>query len=198
MTYISWSIEFAFYHCHRLKLFVYIKKWHRPGVFVPLQALALVITTAIIITITGQSGNAIFNQLECASGQCSETLTMYFNPPFSKAPHLTHGFALLDVAEDSNLRIEASVVQVATNTVTLKVRTWNNSIVHASYLTWMASPQWDLKMLNPVTLTQLKWLRKEAECHTFRKIIFVFPREDIENYIFSQRKKKTKKQQNHV
>ena len=42
MTYISWSIEFAFYHCHRLKLFVYIKKWRWPGVFVPLQALALV------------------------------------------------------------------------------------------------------------------------------------------------------------
>ena len=26
----------------RLKLFLYIKKWHRPGVFVPLRALALV------------------------------------------------------------------------------------------------------------------------------------------------------------
>ena len=39
---ISWSLDFAFYHCHRLKLFVYIKKWCRPGVFVPLQALALV------------------------------------------------------------------------------------------------------------------------------------------------------------
>ena len=44
MTYISWSIEFAFYHCHRFKLFVYIKKWCRPGVFDPLQALALVIS----------------------------------------------------------------------------------------------------------------------------------------------------------
>ena len=42
MTYISWTIQFAFYHCHRLKLFVYIKKWRRPGIFVPLQALALV------------------------------------------------------------------------------------------------------------------------------------------------------------
>ena len=39
----SWSIEFAFYYCHRLKLFVYIKKWRRPGVFLPLQALALVL-----------------------------------------------------------------------------------------------------------------------------------------------------------
>ena len=27
----------------RLKLFLYIKKWHRPGVFVPLRALALVL-----------------------------------------------------------------------------------------------------------------------------------------------------------
>ena len=26
VTYISWSIDFAFYHCHRLKLFLYIKK----------------------------------------------------------------------------------------------------------------------------------------------------------------------------
>ena len=42
VAYISWSIEFAFYHCHRLKSFVYIKKWRWPGVFVPLQALALV------------------------------------------------------------------------------------------------------------------------------------------------------------
>ena len=40
--YISWSIDFALYHCHRLKLFLHIKKWRRPGVFVPLQALALV------------------------------------------------------------------------------------------------------------------------------------------------------------
>ena len=29
----------------RLKLFLYIKKWHRPGVFVPLRALALVFTS---------------------------------------------------------------------------------------------------------------------------------------------------------
>ena len=43
MTYISWSTDFAFYHCHWLKLFLYIKKWRRPGVFVPLRALALVI-----------------------------------------------------------------------------------------------------------------------------------------------------------
>ena len=33
VTYISWSIDFALYHCHRLKLFfiLYIKKWRRPG-----------------------------------------------------------------------------------------------------------------------------------------------------------------------
>ena len=42
VTYISWSIDFALYHCHRLKLFLYIKKWHPPGVFVSLRALALV------------------------------------------------------------------------------------------------------------------------------------------------------------
>ena len=41
MTYISWSIDFALYHCHRRKLFLYIKKWRRPGVFVSLWALAL-------------------------------------------------------------------------------------------------------------------------------------------------------------
>ena len=33
---------FALYHCHRLKLFVCIKKWHWPGVFVSLCAFALV------------------------------------------------------------------------------------------------------------------------------------------------------------
>ena len=33
-TYISWSIDFALYHCHRLKLFLYIKKWRRPRVFI--------------------------------------------------------------------------------------------------------------------------------------------------------------------
>ena len=33
------------YHCHRLKLFLYTKKWHRRGVFEPLRALALVIPT---------------------------------------------------------------------------------------------------------------------------------------------------------
>ena len=42
VTYISWSINFALYHCYRLKLFLYIKTWRRPGVFVPLWALALV------------------------------------------------------------------------------------------------------------------------------------------------------------
>ena len=31
-----------FYHCHWLTLFLYIKKWCRPGVFVPMRALALV------------------------------------------------------------------------------------------------------------------------------------------------------------
>ena len=33
---------FTLYHFHRLKLFLHIKKWHRPGVFVSLRALALV------------------------------------------------------------------------------------------------------------------------------------------------------------
>ena len=42
VTYISWSIDFALYHCHRLKIFLYIKKWCQPGVFGPLQALAVV------------------------------------------------------------------------------------------------------------------------------------------------------------
>ena len=42
VTYISWSIYFALYHCHKLKLFLYIKKWHRPGVLLSLRALALV------------------------------------------------------------------------------------------------------------------------------------------------------------
>ena len=43
MTYISCSIDFALYHCHRLKLFLYIQKWRRPGVFVSLRALAAVV-----------------------------------------------------------------------------------------------------------------------------------------------------------
>ena len=41
VTCISWSIVFAFHHCHILKLFVYIKKWHGPEVFVPFRVLAL-------------------------------------------------------------------------------------------------------------------------------------------------------------
>ena len=31
----------------RLKLFLYIKKWHRPGVFVPLRVLALVLFSSV-------------------------------------------------------------------------------------------------------------------------------------------------------
>ena len=34
----------------RFKLFLYIKKWHRPGVFVPLRALALVFFQAVTWT----------------------------------------------------------------------------------------------------------------------------------------------------
>ena len=51
VTYISWSIDFALYHCHRLKLFLYIIKLCRPVVFVSLQALALVVyVLAILMT----------------------------------------------------------------------------------------------------------------------------------------------------
>ena len=42
VTYISLSIDFALYRCHRLILFVYIKRWCRLGLFVSLQALSLV------------------------------------------------------------------------------------------------------------------------------------------------------------
>ena len=42
MTYIKWSVDFALYHCHRLKLFLYIKIWRWPWVFVSLRTLALV------------------------------------------------------------------------------------------------------------------------------------------------------------
>ena len=52
VTYSSWAIDFAFYCCYRLKLFVYIKKWHQLGVFVPLQALALVWKFFLLFDIT--------------------------------------------------------------------------------------------------------------------------------------------------
>ena len=48
----------------RLKLFLYIKKWHRPGVFVPLRALALVFT-------------AIFSLALIQVGQLSVTGKLY-------------------------------------------------------------------------------------------------------------------------
>ena len=54
--YISWSIDFAFYHCYRLKLFIYIKKWRLPGVFLPLQTLALVFKWTDPVDNTGQIG----------------------------------------------------------------------------------------------------------------------------------------------
>ena len=47
VTYISWSIYFAFCHCHTRKLFLYIMKWCWPGVFVPLRAIALVLKGSV-------------------------------------------------------------------------------------------------------------------------------------------------------
>ena len=41
--YISWSIDFALCHCHRLKFFLYSMKWRQQWVFVPHRALVLVI-----------------------------------------------------------------------------------------------------------------------------------------------------------
>ena len=49
MTYISWSIDFALYHCHR-QIILYIKKWCRLGVFVPLQALAVLFIKNLSLT----------------------------------------------------------------------------------------------------------------------------------------------------
>ena len=55
MTFMSWSIDFAFYHCHSLELIVYIKQWCWLGVFVPLQALALVLILFSLLKTIQQS-----------------------------------------------------------------------------------------------------------------------------------------------
>ena len=49
LTYISWSIDFALhvFLVIDLNYLLYFKKWHWPGVFVPLWALALVYDQAI-------------------------------------------------------------------------------------------------------------------------------------------------------
>ena len=38
VIYILWSIDFVLYHCRRLKLLLYIKKWRRSGYSGPLWA----------------------------------------------------------------------------------------------------------------------------------------------------------------
>ena len=42
VTYISWSIDLVLHLVIHLNDFLYFKNWRRPGVFVPLRALALV------------------------------------------------------------------------------------------------------------------------------------------------------------
>ena len=90
---------------------------------------------------TGQVGSTTFHHEECAKSQCSETIRINFDPHFAKTPLLMYGFSLLDIQEDRNLRIELSVVQVATDAATLKVRTWADTIVNWSTVRWMACPQ---------------------------------------------------------
>ena len=90
---------------------------------------------------TGQVGSVPLHHEECAKSQCSETIGINFNPHFAKTPLLMYGFSLLDIQEDRNLRIELSVVQVATDAATLKVRTWADTIVNWSTVRWMACPQ---------------------------------------------------------
>ena len=88
-----------------------------------------------------QAGTASFSRKECANSQCSETITINFNPHFSKAPVLMYGFSQLDVQEDRNLRIWAFAEHVAADAATLQVRTWADSIIHWSRVRWMACPQ---------------------------------------------------------
>ena len=88
-----------------------------------------------------QDGTASFHHEECAKSQCSETITINFNPHFIKAPILMYGLSFLDVYEDHNLRVEVSLVQIATNAATLKVRTWDDTVIERSQVRWMACPQ---------------------------------------------------------
>ena len=84
---------------------------------------------------------AQFHHEECAKSHCSETVTVTFNPPFTKIPVLTHGFSQLDIQDGPNLRVRAENVQVAATGATMKVSTWSDTIVHSSALRWMACPQ---------------------------------------------------------
>ena len=89
----------------------------------------------------GQAGTATFPHEECAKGHCSENVVINFNPHFTKTPILMYGFSELDVQEDRNMRVAVSTVQVATNAATLKVATWADTIIHGSWVRWMACPQ---------------------------------------------------------
>ena len=91
--------------------------------------------------VTGQVGTAGFHTEDCAKSQCSEIVTINFNPHFAKVPILTYGFSYLDVYEDRNLRIKVDTVQAATNAATLQVATWADTIVQRSLVRWMACPQ---------------------------------------------------------
>ena len=97
--------------------------------------------SAVYVIVAGQTGIAYFHHEECAQSKCSETVTVHFNPPFTKIPALSHGFSKLDVAENHNLRIHAANVQVSTDAATMKVSTWADTIIHSSELRWMACPQ---------------------------------------------------------
>ena len=67
----------------RLKLFLYIKKWHRPGVFVPLWALALVSKSCSFSPETPNFGIKIRIFLRFTPPLCK--IPYIFAPPFSKA-----------------------------------------------------------------------------------------------------------------
>ncbi|XP_045197597.2 uncharacterized protein LOC123552197 [Mercenaria mercenaria] len=67
--------------------------------------------------------------------------TVRFDPPFSTPPAIVFGLHSLDVHHGFNLRITAEVVHLSESSFSFKIRTWGDTVVYISRVSWMACPK---------------------------------------------------------
>ena len=93
------------------------------------------------------SGNAAVNPImgtagwDLSSGQGQRTYKtpdLAFNPPFPQTPVVRVSLAGIDSDSQFNTRVQVTAEDVQTDEFNIRVTTWDNSIIHAVWVSWIA------------------------------------------------------------
>ncbi len=86
----------------------------------------------------GADVNSVDYTLADNTGDRSITVSVEFPEPFEVKPNVIVSVSHLDATKDFNMRYDVSVLSVSRDAMTIKVRTWADTIIYGISGYWLA------------------------------------------------------------